>query len=637
MRKAVVAAGALVLLIALTGVAVVPTAVPAAAHNEPHIVITGGGWGHGRGMGQYGALGYARDHGWSSRRILDHFYRGTTQGPVPSTLSFDADKMRVDLRYLSSRSTTVALAQGSLLLTDDSGAGLVNITDGAVRLTASGSGFRVETATGCGGPWTDRQVFGRSKIRVVAHQPPGSNPTGSGGLLKVCGPQYSVWYEGEIWAVTNSDGRQRTINVVSVEQYLRGVVPNESPASWPAAALEAQAVAARSYVLAGDTRWRPYADTCDSIWCQVYDGRYTTRGGRWRASTNPRTDDAVVATAGQVRLTSSGTVARTEFSSSTGGFTAGGDFPAVADVGDSVSANPNHRWESHISIAVLESRYRLGDFVGLVVTDRNGHGPWGGRVERLEIRFSNGTRAMSGNDFRRAFGLKSDLFTVSAIHRNADGSPDPGNDGDRDFQAATVDLLYRRLAGRPPTSGELGTWTDALVARGVEAKRELAVRLVHGEPFAGRLIDDLYRRALNRRSDSPGRTYWLNQMNNSALTYQQMGALFYGSDEYFQRAGGSNRSFVTSLYENILGRRHDGGGLDYWTGLMDSGRVGQVDAARLFYESVESRRTRARLLYGQVTAGVLDSASVDDGAEYLMSRSDLDLAVEYAMTLVPRS
>jgi hypothetical protein len=70
---------------------------------------------------------------------------------------------------------------------------------------------------------------------------------------------------------------------------------------------------------------------------------------------------------------------------------------------------------------------------------------------------------------------------------------------------------------------------------------------------------------------------------------------------------------------------------------MDSGRVGQVDAARLFYESVESRRTRARLLYGQVTAGVLDSASVDDGAEYLMSRSDLDLAVEYAMTLVPRS
>lgn len=634
MRKATVAMGALVLLIALTGLVVVPTATPAAAHDEPHIVIAGGGWGHGRGMGQYGAMGYASDHGWSSRRILDHYYRGTTQGSVPSNLSFDSDKMRVDLRYQSGRSTTVTLARGSLLLTDESGIGLINVTDGAVRVTRSGSGFRLETAPGCAGPWTDRQVLGRSKIRIVAHQPPGETPSGTDGLLKVCGPQYSTWYEGEIWAVTANDGRQRTINVVSVEEYLRGVVPNESPASWPAPALEAQAVAARSYVLAGDTRWRPYADTCDSIWCQVYDGRYTTRGGRWRVSTHPRTDAAVAATAGQVRLTSSGSVARTEFSSSTGGYTAGGDFPAVADGGDSVSSNPNHRWESHISIAVLESRYRLGDFVNLVVTDRNGHGPWGGRVERIEIRFANGTRVMSGNDFRRAFGLKSDLFTVSAIHRKPDGSPD--TQGDRNFQASTVELLYRRLAGRSPNSSELGTWTDAFMARGVEAKRELATGLVHSEPFAGRLVDDLYRRALNRRSDSSGRAYWLRQMNND-VTYEQIGTLFYGSGEYYERAGNTNLAFVTSLYENILGRRPDAGGLDYWTGLMDSGRIGPIDVARLFYQSVESRRTRARLLYSQVTGGVLDSASVDAGAGYLTSRSDLDLAVDYAVTLVPRS
>ena len=38
----------------------------------------GHGYGHGRGMSQWGALGYAVDHGWSGTRILDHYYRGTT-------------------------------------------------------------------------------------------------------------------------------------------------------------------------------------------------------------------------------------------------------------------------------------------------------------------------------------------------------------------------------------------------------------------------------------------------------------------------------------------------------------------------------------------------------------------------------
>lgn len=255
-------------------------------------------------------------------------------------------------------------------------------------------------------------------------------------------------------------------------------------------------------------------------------------------------------------------------------------------------------------------------------------------MERIEIRFTNGTRAMSGNEFRRAFGLKSDLFTVSAIHRNPDGSPDIGVD--REFQAATVDLLYRRLIGRAPTSSELETWTSALVSRGPEAKRELARQLVGSEPFAGRLIDDLYRRALNRRSDSPGRAYWLQQLNNG-LTYELLGTLFYGSGEYYKQAGNTNRAFIRSLYENILGRKPDAGGLAYWSGLMDSGRIDSIKAARLFYQSEESRRTRAGLLYRQVTGGVPDSASIDAGARYLASRSDLDLAVHYAVNLMPRS
>ena len=161
-------------------------------------------------------------------------------------------------------------------------------------------------------------------------------------MLKVCGATQHAWYEGTIQAV-NHDGQARTVNIVPVERYLRGVVPNEVVASWPEAALQAQAVAARSYLMAGDTRQQPYADTCDTARCQVYDGVFSTRKSNTIA-TNPRTDEAILATAGQVRLLSDGQVARTEFSSSSGGHTAGGTFPAVPDDGDSLAGNRFHTW-----------------------------------------------------------------------------------------------------------------------------------------------------------------------------------------------------------------------------------------------------------------------------------------------------
>src|SRR5438445_13054161 len=55
---------------------------PAAAATATSFVFTGHGWGHGVGMAQYGALGYAL-HGVSYERILEHYYRGVTLGPAP--------------------------------------------------------------------------------------------------------------------------------------------------------------------------------------------------------------------------------------------------------------------------------------------------------------------------------------------------------------------------------------------------------------------------------------------------------------------------------------------------------------------------------------------------------------------------
>jgi hypothetical protein len=113
------------------------------------------------------------------------------------------------------------------------------------------------------------------------------------------------------------------------------VVPRESPASWADQgggaglnALKAQAVAARSYAWA-ENRNPPLYKTCDTTACQVYGGA----GLNGVRIEDARTDKAIADTAGEVRLLN-GSVARTEFSSSTGGWTAGGTFPAVEDTGD---------------------------------------------------------------------------------------------------------------------------------------------------------------------------------------------------------------------------------------------------------------------------------------------------------------
>src|SRR5687768_5048974 len=57
-------------------------APPASAYPADHVALAGHGFGHGRGMGQYGSLGYAIDHGWDYKRILGHYYGGTHEGTL---------------------------------------------------------------------------------------------------------------------------------------------------------------------------------------------------------------------------------------------------------------------------------------------------------------------------------------------------------------------------------------------------------------------------------------------------------------------------------------------------------------------------------------------------------------------------
>jgi len=245
--------------------------VAAAAGSGPLFLFSGHGWGHGVGMSQYGAWGFAL-HGYSYQQILAYYYPGTTLGTAPTNL------------------IRVLLADGKKTL---------KISCTVPFTVTDGNGV---THTLPAGPYT------MSSAKLAWPAPLTFN-TGAGGWLTLGRP-----YRGQI-QVDVVDGRLRAINVVALEQYLYGVVPAEMPATWAPAALEAQAVAARSYALATRKIAAPFDVYADSR-SQVYLGV---------SHETPATTAAVDATRGQVAMYG-GKIATTYFFS-----TSGGETESIAD------------------------------------------------------------------------------------------------------------------------------------------------------------------------------------------------------------------------------------------------------------------------------------------------------------------
>jgi len=235
------------------------------------------------------------------------------------------------------------------------------------------------------------------------------------------------------------DGYERTINVVPLESYLDGVVPAEESPAWGRAggsdgapqgepwgfqALEAQAVAARSYVLAyaEGGGWNGYADICDSTFCQAYVGADYE---------SPVSNLAVRDTVGEVRVArGTSRIVATRYSASSGGWTAPGAFPAVPDAGDRcvvagdpLECNPVHTWRAVLSASVVARRFRVGRLVQIAVAARNGRGAFGGRVLRVVLRGSRRTVETTGSRFAGVLGLRSDWFAVAGAIRA--GAPAP--------------------------------------------------------------------------------------------------------------------------------------------------------------------------------------------------------------------
>jgi SpoIID/LytB domain protein len=391
----------------------VAPATPAAAYPSSQVDFEGHGWGHGRGLGQYGSLGYATDEDWDHSRILNHFYGGTTKGTRANGV--------ISVRLTPFDGKDLVITSGSAFHV---GANAYKPGE-AARIRRTASGWAIDRAaslgSACAATWSELQ-----QVQPSANPEAKLDAAYGGDDVKLllqaisCPDMTRRHYRGSLQALV-TDGTGRLINHVDMESYLRGVVPRESPASWGDAdggrgmhALRAQAVAARSYAWA-EQRHALYK-TCDTTACQVYGG-----AGLNNARTeHPNTDRAIQETAGEVRILPSGATARTEFSSSTGGHTAGGTFTAVPDSGDDVASNPNHDWSHRVNVSAIEAAYpAIGTLQTVTVSKRNGLGEEGGRA--LEVRLSGNKSALtvSANDLRSKLGLKSDWYRIIDPSLNA--------------------------------------------------------------------------------------------------------------------------------------------------------------------------------------------------------------------------
>ena len=342
-------------------------ALPASASAGVSWIVHGRGFGHGVGMSAYGAYGYA-EHGKGYRFILGHYYRGTSLGTLAKqpTVRVLLDIAAGDVDFSGATAACGQALEGGRIYQ-------AHRVGGSVRLRSSGG----KPLANCGG-----------RLRATGH-----------GRVSIAGVGT---YRGAFETVPTEEapGSLNVVNALPVDQYVMGVIPNESPPSWPLAELKAQAVASRSFALTagvGGNDFDLYSDTRS----QVYKGF-----GSETASTNAAAD----ATAGQV-LEYGGKIAETLFSACSGGHTesiqnvfGGSPVPYLTGVPDPYDYYcPLHEWTLRFSGPEISSRLaaNLDGALKKVVVTKTGVSP---RIIAAKLIGTGGVTTVSGEQLEVALG-----------------------------------------------------------------------------------------------------------------------------------------------------------------------------------------------------------------------------------------
>jgi stage II sporulation protein D len=341
------------------------------------LVFNGHGWGHGVGMSQWGAYGYAQ-HGYTYRQIIEHYFPGT------------------DIQAADSRTIRVLLARGKPRLTISSQTPFA-VTD------ANGNSYSLANLSVTLGPALRLDPGdGSGKISLA---PPvefsaGASPLAYGGRE----------YRGA-FVVSVVGDKVRLVNRVGLESYLYGVVPCESPHDWPEEALEAQAVVSRTYALVSsrpNSDFDVYPDTRSQVYLGL-SGEY------------PESTTAVKATAGEA-VYYQGEIAHTYYFSTSGGQTAAVQDvwpnakpePYLVSVSDPYdAASPYHDWGPvTVSSRKLARALKIHGPVSDVTTSNNPSK----RVATVTVTTASGaTYALTGNEMKAALGLRSDWFRATVL------------------------------------------------------------------------------------------------------------------------------------------------------------------------------------------------------------------------------
>jgi stage II sporulation protein D len=334
-------------------------------------VVHGRGFGHGVGMSAYGAYGYAL-HGADYKAILGHYYPGTALGTLQGP-------------------HVVRVLLGT------------SVGDVGFSGATGACGVKLEPSR----TYQAHRLGGTVRLRNSAGKPLAN----CGQTLRAAGPGkvtiagYGT-YDGALEAVPEGSGSLNVVNALALEQYVKGVIPNESPPSWPAAELEAQAVASRSFALSAGREGNGF-DLYSDTRSQVYKGL---------ESEYSSSNEAAEATRGQV-LMYEGQVAETLFSACSGGKTEsiknvfGTAIPYLVGVPDPYDYYcPLHKWTLEFSGPQISARLAglLDGKLKQVVITKTGYSP---RIIEAKLVGTGGVTSASGEQLEVALGGYSTWMT----------------------------------------------------------------------------------------------------------------------------------------------------------------------------------------------------------------------------------
>src|SRR6267378_3167363 len=344
-------------------------ALPASGAAGTVFLLDGRGWGHGVGMSQWGAEGYAR-HGYDYRRILAHYFPHTHIGIAAPR----------DVRVLLSRpQDSVRIGSAAPFVVVDARGMTLHLPARSVVV--------------------DRKFMLRHKhLRQPIRFDPGAQPLTFGG----------AGYRGSVVVKAKPEGLM-AVNVLAPDRYLRGVVPWEAPKGWQGQTYEAQAVAARSYTLA-TLHSNADFDLFPDQRSQMYGGISAERD---------ETNLAVGATAGQVLVWRDRIIPAFYFSTSGGRTSSVHDawpwahqVPYLVSVSDPYDyLSPRHVWPTvAVTAATVESRLHLRGVTDLQVVDNSS-----GRARAVRVLAAGRWTGFPGRVFRKKFKLGSTDFAVRVL------------------------------------------------------------------------------------------------------------------------------------------------------------------------------------------------------------------------------